>query len=156
MKVKEIMTKDIASVNPEDNVLGALNLLFKMQISGLPVIDKQGKLVGMFTEKDILSYILPSYIEKVGRFIYEENPKSTKKKFTELSNIKVAQLMRREVVTAGEETTLCEAARIMLIQKARRLPVLDKSGKVTGIVARCDILKALTKEAEIPLEYQGI
>ncbi len=153
MKVKEIMTKDMVSVNPEDNVLSALSILFKMQISGLPVIDKQGKLVGMFTEKDILSYILPSYIEKVGRFIYEENPKSTKKKFTELSNIKVAQLMRREVVTAGEEVTLCEAARIMLIQKARRLPVLDKSDKVTGIVARCDILKALTKEAEIPLEY---
>lgn len=148
MKIKEIMTREVVSVKPEDNVKDALMVLFKRQISGLPVIDNEGKLVGMFTEKDVLSYILPSYIEKVGRFIYEEDPKSTKKKFMELNNLKVARLMRREVVTTTEDTTLCEAARVMLTQKARRLPVLDKSGKVVGIVARGDILIALEKEAQ--------
>jgi len=148
MKVKEIMVKDVASISPETGADEALDLLEKMQISGLPVIDGNGKLVGMFTEKDILSYILPSYIERVGRFIYEENPKSTKKKFMELSKIKVRQLMRKDVVTTTEDTTLCEAARVMLTQKARRIPVVDKSGKVVGIVARCDILKAFAKEAE--------
>jgi len=146
MKVKEIMIKAVTSVLPEANAQEALSLLQKMQISGLPVIDAQAKLVGMFTEKDVLSYILPSYIEKVGRFIYEESPKSTKKKFAELSKTKVAQLMRKQVVTTTEDTTLCEVARVMLTQKARRLPVLDKSGKVIGIVARCDILSALAKE----------
>jgi len=146
MKVREIMTKDVVSIKPDDNAQDALALLSKMQISGLPVIDAQGKLMGMFTEKDVLSYILPSYIEKVGRFIYEENPKSTRKKFAELSKIKVSQLMRKLVVTTSEDTALCEVARIMLTQKARRLPVLDKSGKVVGIVARCDILSALAKE----------
>lgn len=149
MKIKEIMTKEVVDVKPEDNARDALSLLFKMQISGLPVIDSNNKLVGMFTEKDILSYILPSYIEKVGRFIYEENPKSTKKKFTELSNIKVSQLMRCDVVTTTEDTTLCEVARLMLTQKARRLPVVDKSGNVVGIVARGDILKALAEEMQV-------
>ena len=150
MRVKEVMTKNVVSIKPDDGAKSALGLLFKMQISGLPVIDSQGKLVGMFTEKDVLSYILPSYIEKVGRFIYEENPKSSKKKFSELGNIKVVQLMRKEVVTTTEETTLCEVARIMLTQKARRLPVVDKTGKVAGIIARCDILKAFAKEAGEP------
>lgn len=148
MKVKEIMSKQVFSIKPDDNAKEALEILFKMKISGLPVIDAQGKLVGMFTEKDILTYILPSYIEKVGRFIYEENPRSTKKKFAELKNIKVSQLMRREVIATSEDTTLCEVARIMLTQKARRLPVLDKSGKVVGIVAREDVLKAFAKETE--------
>ena len=148
MKVKEIMVKDVTSISPETGCSEALDLLEKMQISGLPVIDENGKLVGMFTEKDVLSYILPSYIEKVGRFIYEENPKSTKKKFMELNKIKVRQLMRKDVVTTTEDTALCEVARIMLTQKARRIPVIDKSGKVVGIVARCDILKAFAKEAE--------
>lgn len=152
MKIKEIMKKEVVSVKPEDNAMDVLNLLFKREISGLPVIDTQGKLVGMFTEKDILSYVLPSYIEKVGRYIYEENPKSIKKKFSDLSKIKVSQLMRREVITAKEDTTLCEVAKDMLTQKARRIPVLDKTGKVAGIVARCDVLKALAKEAEIPLK----
>lgn len=151
MKVKEIMTKEVVSIKPDDNAKDALNILFKMQISGLPVIDAQGELVGMFTEKDILSYVLPSYIENVGRFIYEENPKATKKKFAELSKIKVAQLMRRNVVTVGEDATLCEVAKDMLTQKARRIPVLDTTGRVTGIVARCDVLKALVKEAELPI-----
>jgi CBS-domain-containing membrane protein len=148
MKVKEIMVRDVTSISPETGVNEALALLQKMQISGLPVIDDTGRLVGMFTEKDILSYILPSYIEKVGRFIYEENPKSTKKKFMELDKIKVAQLMRKDVVTTTEEATLCETARIMSTQKTRRILVVDKSGKVAGIVARCDILKAFAKEAE--------
>lgn len=148
MKVKEVMAKEVISVKPEDTALEALTQLFKIKISGLPVIDNQGILQGMFTEKDVLSYILPSYIQKVGRFIYEENPKSTRKKFLELGNVKVGQIMRQEVVTTTEEITLCEAARIMLTQKARRLPVVNKSGKVVGIVARCDILRALSKESE--------
>ncbi|MFH1889184.1 MAG: CBS domain-containing protein [Candidatus Omnitrophota bacterium] len=147
MKVKEIMSKEVTSISPETAVNEALGLLQKMQISGLPVIDENGKLVGMFTEKDILSYILPSYIEKVGRFIYEENPKSVRKKFMELNKIKIAQLMRKEVITTTEDTTLCEASRIMLTKKTRRIPVVDKTGKVLGIVARCDILKALGEEA---------
>jgi len=149
MKVKEIMTKEIVSVKPEDNAKEALGLLFKMRISGLPVIDTKAKLVGMFTEKDVLKHILPSYVERVGRFVYEENPKSIKKKFQDLVNLSVAQLMRREVVTIDENTTLCEVARLMLTQKLRRAPVLNKEGKVVGIVARGDVLKALTGEYSV-------
>lgn len=150
MKVKEIMNSEVISLNPEDNAKEALNILFKRQISGLPVIDAQAKLVGMFTEKDILAYTLPSYIETVGRFIYEENPKSVKRKFMELDKIKVMQIMRKDVVTLTEDTTLCEVARVMLTQKVRRIVVVDIAGKVTGIVARYDVLRALAKEAELP------
>lgn len=56
--------------------------------------------------------------------------------------------MRREVVTTTEDTTLCELARIMVTQETRRLPVLDKLGKVTGIVARYDVLRAMASENE--------
>jgi CBS domain-containing protein len=148
MKVKEIMTKEVTSIKPDDNAKDALALLLKMQISGLPVIDEQGKLVGMFTEKDILRQILPSYLEKVGRFVYEENPKSIKKKFQEIVNLPVSQLMRREVITIDENASLCEVARLMLTQKIRRIPVLDKLKKVIGIVAREDIVRAYAREAE--------
>ncbi len=150
MKVKEVMKKEVVSIKPDDNALDALRQLFKMKRSGLPVIDAQGKLIGMFTEKEALSYILPGYIEKVGSFVYEENPKVTRKKFSELSAIKVSQIMRKNVVTTGEDTTLYEAARIMLTQKARRLPVIEKSGKVVGIIARCDVAESLEKEAAQP------
>ena len=147
MKTKEIMSKDVVSIKPDDNAKDALNLLFKMQISGLPVIDGKNKLVGMFTEKDILRNILPSYIERVGVFVYEENPKSIKKKFQDLVNLTVSQLMRKDVINVDEDTSLCEVARLMLTQKVRRIPVLNKEKKVVGIVAREDIVKAYTKEA---------
>jgi len=148
MKVKEIMTKEVTSVSPETDVKKALNLLLTMGISGLPVIDDKGRLLGMFTEKDILRNILPSYIEKVGRFIYQENLKSIKNKFEGLAKLTVSQLMRKDVITVDENTNLCEVAHLMLTQKVRRIPVLDeKEKKVAGIVAREDVVKAYAREA---------
>ncbi|MBI4981530.1 MAG: CBS domain-containing protein [Candidatus Omnitrophica bacterium] len=152
MKVKEVMNRVITSVKPEDNALDALKLLFKMEISGLPVIDSDGRLAGMFTEKEILAFMLPSYLEQVGKFVYAQDPKASKKKIHELKNMKVAQLMRKQVVVGKEDMTLIELAKDMLTQKARRIPIIDQDEKVQGIVARCDILKALVKDAEIPLE----
>lgn len=146
MKVKEIMTKDVVSIKPQDNAKEALGLLFKRQISGLPVVDDKQRLLGMFTEKEVLARILPGYIERVGRFMYQENPKVIKQKASGLVNLKVKDLMRQEVVTVDEDTALCEVARIMLTQKVRRLPVINREGKVIGIVSRYDIVKALTQE----------
>jgi len=148
MKVKEIMTEEVITIRSEDKVTDVLNLLFKEEISGFPVVNGRGKLVGMFTEKEILSYILPSYVEKVGRFIYEENPKATRKKFAELSKITVGQLMRTDVITTTEETTLSDVAKNMITHKARRIPVINEAGKLIGVVARCDVLRALAKQSE--------
>jgi CBS domain-containing protein len=117
-----------------------------MHISGLPVLDENSKLLGMFTEKDILKAILPGYLDKVGRFIYEANPKIVKKKLLEIQDLTVSELMRHEVVTVDEDTTLCEVARLMLTQNVRRIPVLNKEKKVVGIVAREDILREFAKE----------
>lgn len=146
MKVKEIMVRDVFSIKPLDNAEDALRLLLKKSISGLPVVDAQGKLVGMFTEKDVLKYILPSYIDRVGKFVYEENPKAVRQKILSLSGLKVKDLMRQDVVTVDEETSLCQIAHLMLTQKARRIPVLNRAKEVAGIVAREDILKALFGE----------
>jgi len=147
MKVKEVMTGDIVYLTPDTSAKEAVELLQKKEISGLPVIDANGKLAGMFTEKDVLAYILPSYIEKVGHFVYQENPKAVKTKFSQLGHVKVSQLMRHDVTIVHEDVTLCEVARMMLIKKVRRIPVVDRAGKIVGIVARCDILNGLAKEA---------
>jgi len=146
MKVKEIMTKVVASVQPDNFAKDALGLLFKIKISGLPVIDDKNKLVGMFTEKEALGAVLPSYLNKVGRFTYQENPKAVKQKVAAFGSLKVKDIMRRDVITADEDSTLCEVARVMLTQKARRVPVLNKEKMVVGIVARQDIVKALFEE----------
>ena len=146
MKVKEIMTRKVISVKPEDNALDSLNTLLMMQISGLPVLDEKGVIVGMFTEKEILAKVLPSYVESVGMFRYDENPKAVKQKAASLALLKVKDVMRKDAVTVYEDTALCEVARIMLTQKARRIPVLNTSKEVVGIIARVDVVRALFKE----------
>lgn len=146
MKVKEIMTKELKSISPEMDAKEALDLLFKMQISGLPVVDEKNKLVGMFTEKEALAAILPSYLEKVGKFTYQDNPKAVKEKVQRFSGLKVKDIMRREVVTIDEDAALCEAARIMLTQKARRTPVVNKDKDMVGILSRGDVVRTLFEE----------
>ncbi len=146
MIVKEIMTTDVKSIPPDAKVKDAWRVLEQLRISGLPVIDRNQRLVGMFTEKEILSYILPSYIDQVGKFVYKDDPKSIKKKFEKLAELTVGELVRQEVVTVDENSAVCEVARLMLIQKARRIPVLDKERKVVGIIAREDVVRAYTRE----------
>lgn len=147
MVIKDIMVTDVKAISTQMSAKEALELLIQYEISGLPVVDQDKKLVGMFTEKEVFAHILPSYIEKVGRFIYEDDPKSSRKKFQELGNIQVSQIMRKAVVTTREDVHLVEVARIMLTQKIRRLPVLDQGGKMVGIVARSDVLKAMLRQA---------
>jgi CBS-domain-containing membrane protein len=143
MKVKEIMQRDVKSLKPDDNAREALVTLLKLQISGLPVIDRRKKLAGMFTEKEILTKILPSYIKNVGSFVYDADPKVLKEKIAHFSGLKVKDVMRTDVVTVEEDTAVYEAAHLMLTHKARRLPVLNKAKEVVGILARVDVVKAL-------------
>lgn len=153
MKVKDIMIKDVRSLSPDASAKDALYKILNQHISGLPVIDGNGKLVGMFTEKDVLSHILPSYVEQVGKFMYGETPKAVVNKLLILDKIKVKDIMRKEVVTISPEAPLAEAARIILTQKARRVPVVE-GGKVIGIIAREDILREFAKEAGL-LKREG-
>jgi len=146
MKIKEIMEKEVISLSKDTKVKDAFLKLLELHISGLPVLDENLKLVGMFTEKDILRAILPGYLDKVGRFVYEENPKIVRKRLVEIQELPVKDLMRHEVVTVDEDTSLCEVARLMLTQNVRRIPVLNKEKKVVGIVAREDILKQFARE----------
>jgi CBS domain-containing protein len=147
MKVKDIMKREVVSLRPDMSVKNAIGELFKLEISGLPVIDDSGRLLGMFTEKDIIRSILPSYVEKVGSFMYENLPKAINKKISELANMNVQDIMRKEVITVGEELSIAEVARIMLTQRLRRIPVV-KEGKVIGIIARGDIVKEFIKDIE--------
>lgn len=146
MKVESVMIKKVKSILPDIPVSQALDLLSENKISGLPVIDNEGKLVGMFTEKAIINYILPGYLKKVGVFVYEDNPKAIGNKVRELlQERKVSDIMRKEIITVGSNTSLSEVARTMLTEKIRRIPVVDKEGKVIGIIAREDVVKAFIK-----------
>ena len=147
MKVKDVMTREVTTLSPQMSVKDATGMLFKMQISGLPVTDEEGHVLGMFTEKDLIRLTLPSYVEHAGEFVYLLDTNGFAKKSAELDKMKVSDAMRKEVICVGEDTPLAEVARIMITKKVRRIPVL-KDDKLVGIVARADIVREILKNLE--------
>lgn len=149
MKVSELMTREVMTIPPEMSVREAARILFERQISGLPVVDEQRKVVGMITEKEIIAMALPKYVEQLGDFDYILDEEPFSKKITEADKIKVKDIMRKEVLCVTEDIPIPEVARLMIAKKARRIPVLDKDKKLIGIIARADIVKKIAKEAGI-------
>lgn len=149
MKVSELMTREVMTIPPEMNVREAARHLFEKQISGLPVVDENRKVVGMITEKEIIGMALPKYAEQYGDFdvILHEEPFI--KMIAEADKIKVKEIMRKEVLCVGEDVSVAEVARLMIAKKARRIPVLDKEKKLVGIIARADIVKKIARETGI-------
>ncbi|MGE5279908.1 MAG: HPP family protein [Deltaproteobacteria bacterium] len=143
MKISELMTKDVRTLAPDTPVSQAVALLVELKISGLPVVDASRKLVGIFTEKDVLKAVLPSYVAQVGPFVYENSPQTIKNKVAKVALTRVGDLMQRDVVKAGVATSVSEVARIMVTQNVRRVPVVDGDGKIAGIVSRSDVLRHL-------------
>jgi CBS domain-containing protein len=123
MIAKEIMTKDIITVAPELTVRKLAMTLVKNQISGAPVAGKNGKIVGIVSEADIVA--------KKGK--------------------DVKAIMSKKVISVDEDTPVEEIAQLMTKHKIKRLPVMN-GGKVVGIVSRADIVNAIAmgKHVTIP------
>ncbi len=145
MLIKEIMTPNVITVTPDDDVKKAATLIFVKKISGLPVVE-QGKPIGMISEKDVLRAIYPTYQE------FFENPEEfrvfadLRRRYSETSNLKVGQIYNKRVITVGPETPLLNALSLMITKRVRRLPVVDTEGKIVGIVSQGDIHQALFSE----------
>lgn len=114
MIAKEIMTTDIISVEPTMTVRKLAMTLIKNQISGAPVTGKNGKIVGIVSEADLVA--------KKGK--------------------DVKTIMSKKVISVAEETSVEEIAQLMTRHKIKRLPVM-KGDKVVGIVSRADIVNAI-------------
>jgi len=143
MIAKDIMTKDVFTVDIDSNVDEVAHLLINHKISGVPVVDK-GKLVGIISEGDLVfqqkELRAPAFITlfdgilQVGRQqFYDEI-----KKF---SAYKVEDLMTKDVITVKAEAELNQIATIMINKNINRLPVVDNDNKILGIISRHDIIK---------------
>ena len=127
MLVGERMTKRPLITHPDTPIDDALKLMRDSKVRRLPVLDKDGKLVGIVTEKDLL-YVSPSPATSL----------SVHELHYLISKIKVEDVMAKDVVTATEYTPLEEAARIMADNKIGSLPVM-RDGKLVGIVTETNL-----------------
>ena len=116
MQAKDIMTRDIITVSPTMTIRSLAMTLIKNQISGAPVAGKNGKIVGVVSEADIVA--------KKGK--------------------DVKAIMSKKIISVGEDTAVEEIARLMTTLKIKRVPVM-RGDDVVGIVSRADIVSAIAR-----------
>lgn len=149
LKAKDIMTQDVITTKLETTVGQLARLLMDNKISGTPVVDGEGRIVGIVTENDLIRknkrLHIPTVIRLFDAYVMVGS-KSMEKEIKDITAITVGEIYTEDVVSIEEETTLEEIATIMAEDHIHLLPVL-KEGKVVGIVGKADMVRAMTDEA---------
>lgn len=122
MTAGAIMTTDLVTVRPEASIEDAIEMLLNQSISGLPVVDDDGRLVGVITEFALLAV---AYDKRV-------------------KNHNVSQHMTREVITVDVNDPISRIADLCIVHRVRRVPVMQ-DGRLIGVIARRDVLRALVE-----------
>lgn len=156
MKVEAVMTKNVVTLSPDDSIAIASAKMSEKNISGAPVIDDDGKLVGVFTEADVfkslkiskksLHLIYPSLSSISVSFQEQITEQEAIDAFKEIENIKVGDIMTTEVEIARPSDEIRDAIKKMVLKRINRLPVIDGNRKVIGIITRGDILRGIAAE----------
>ncbi len=124
----DIMVTKLITLSPDMKLREAAKLLLKSRISGAPVVDKEGDLIGVFSEKDVMGALIDA--------IYDELPSS-----------EVRSYMSRDLHTITEDVDLLAIAQIFQTQGFRRLPVV-RDRKLVGQISRRDVMAAVIKLLE--------
>ncbi len=136
MKVGEIMTLGAASVTADTSLWRALRILAEHRISALPVVEEDGRLVGIVTEADLFGMGPP------GPAVLLAMPPETRQRLLEAMTVRA--VMTPSPIGIGADASLEEAVALMEGHCLKRLPVVG-GGKVVGLLSRADVLGALTE-----------
>lgn len=123
----DIMNETLVTIRPEASIREATEMLLREQISGLPVVDHAGQLVGVITEFALLA------------MVYDRS----------VQDHSVGQHMTREVITVDADDPISRIADLCIVHRVRRVPVMH-AGRLAGLIARRDVLKALHQGAIQP------
>lgn len=142
MRVLDIMTIDVLMVSPEDSLKAAARMMVEAGVSGLPVVDNDGRLVGMITEADFLEReadrsdrrLLDALMHKPDTVVEAET---------------VGEVMSTHPVVIYPEASVTEAARVMSHHHVKRLPVVNDEGMLQGIVSRGDVVTVFTRPDDV-------
>ena len=145
--VADVMSRDPVVVRVETPLNEAIQILAERHISGLPVVDDVGKLVGIISETDLMwqetGVTPPAYIMFLDSVIYLKNPATYERDLHKALGQTVGEVMSKNPITISPDKTLREAATIMHDRSVHRLPVLDDTDQVIGILTRGDIIRAM-------------
>jgi len=143
MKAADLMTRKIVTTAPDASVEEAVRLMLRHRVSGLPVVDGAGAVVGMLTEGDLLRRAETGTNTQHSRWMeLLMSPGRLAEEYVRSHARKVGEVMTGEVVTVEADAPLGEVVALMESRRIKRLPVLEK-GRLVGIVSRADLLAAL-------------
>ena len=146
----DLMTRDVAVVHPETSLLEAVKLMAKRRISGVPVVDDAGSIVGVMSEGDLVRWH-EGYTVRQARWLdmladgFELAPEFLHG--IQEQRRKVKSVMSPGVTTVTEDTPARDVAHLMHTRNIKRVPVV-RDGKLVGIVARSDLVRALAQKLE--------
>ncbi len=132
MFVSRSMTRQVIMVDPDARIFDAQELMQANDIRHLPVVDKDEKLVGIVTDRDIRSALPYSYFKK--------SPDEAEKE--KITGLRVKDIMSRKPISISPTYTIQDALMVIQDSKVGALPVVDDAGKVTGIISVRDLLRA--------------
>ena len=143
MLVRDVMTTNVLSITKYESIMNVANILTEKNISGLPVVDKENKVIGIITQADILSMVGVSREHTFKDLLkYMLGERLPERRVGDL----VGDIMTSPALTIKPGANVAEAVRIMDEKKIRRLTVVDEKNTVIGILTRADILKAVIKK----------
>lgn len=146
MKIRDIMCKEVIAVRPETTYEEAGRLMVEHNISGLPVTDTNGGLVGLISEKDLFKAFYPGEAEfAVAMDQSYEDHEAREVNVSDMREHPVSRFMTKRVLTLTPDTPVLKAGGIMLAHHVHRMPVID-DGKLVGIVSREDIYGAILRK----------
>ncbi len=145
--VADVMSRDPIVVKSETPLKEAVQILAERRISGSPVVDDAGKLVGIISETDLMwqetGVTPPAYIMFLDSVIYLQNPGNYERDLHKVLGQTVGEVMSKNPITISANKSLKEAAKVMQEHNVHRLPVLDSEGQVIGILTRGDVIRAM-------------
>jgi CBS domain-containing protein len=147
MRAHQIMTRNVITVGPGTSIVEAAKLMLDNHLSGLPVLDKGGKLIGIVSEGDFLRRSEIGTQRKRPRWVqFFVGPNCAATEFVHASGRKVEEVMTRNPLAVTEATTLEEIVRLMEKNHVKRLPVM-RTERLVGIVTRANLLQAVASMA---------
>jgi CBS domain-containing protein len=139
MQALELMRSHIVKTRPEDTLKEAVDLMDLYQVTGLPVVDAEGRLIGMLTECDVARALVPE-----GRLeILEGNDAASLWESQCQAGRCVGDFMSQPAISVDEATDIRAAAELMFTHHLKRLPVTTREGQVVGMLSRVDICQAI-------------
>ena len=146
LTARDIMNREVITITEESTVKELARILSIHQISGVPVIDDKGRLVGVVTESDLIYQTkkvhIPTVITILDSVFYLENPDKMGDEMKKIAGTKVKDILTSSPVTVTEDTLLDEIATIMAEKNMHTLPVV-KQDILVGVIGKKDIIRTL-------------